>query len=103
MAPAAAEARGAAFLVALAAAELVWSGAPEEVAVLMELLPDLEEEEPVAAPELLEPVWVEERVLEAVEREREELGAPEVTVLERMLLEEAEATVLELSMTKYGV
>jgi len=71
----------------------------------MELLPDLEaeEEEPVAEPELLEPVWVEERVLDAVEREREELGAPEVTVPERMLLEEAEATVLELSITKYGV
>jgi len=101
MTPAAAEARGAALPEAFGeeAAEVVCIEAPEAVEVIMLLLPVLEDE-PDAE---LEPVWVEERVFEAVERAREELGAPEVTVLERMLLEEADATVLELSMTKYGV
>lgn len=99
MTPAAADARGAALPEGLAEAEVVWRGAPEEVEVIMLLLPVLEaEDEPEAE---LEPVWVEARVFEAVEREREELGAPEVTVLES--IDEADATVLELSMTKYGV
>lgn len=104
MTPAAADARGAAlpegFAEEEAAEEVVWRAAPEVVEVIMLLLlPVLDaDDEPEAE---LEPVWVEARVFEAVEREREELGAPEVTVLES--IEEADATVLELSMTKYGV
>lgn len=95
MRPAAAVARGAELWVALAEADVVCRGAPEEVevAVLMVLLPDFEaEDEPLAEAEL---------VFDAVDSESEELGAPDVTVLDRAALEDA--TVLELSMTKYGV